>query len=110
MSFVGKAWDDVTEAAKDIVMSPVEVAHSVLDKMFGSTEDLHRIAAELGVLGRKVDTLRKEMDAAVGQVSWHGKAADAFSAHAQGRLRELAGAADDLEALGKSVERLANVM
>ncbi|WP_055586428.1 WXG100 family type VII secretion target [Peterkaempfera griseoplana] len=110
MSFVGKAWNDVTNVVEDVVMTPVEVAHAVLDKMFGGTEDLHRIAAELGTLGRRIDALRKEMDAAVGQVTWHGKAADAFSSHAQGRLRELAGAADDLEALGKSVERLANVM
>ncbi|MFJ6211881.1 hypothetical protein ACIQGZ_00840 [Streptomyces sp. NPDC092296] len=117
MNFLSEAWHDGTQlagdavkVAKDIVMTPVEIAHWTLNAMFGDGGDLHRIAADLGALGGQLDQLSKEIGSTVGGISWHGAAADAFTSHAQGRVRELASAADDLQSLGKSVERLAKVM
>jgi len=101
---------DAVRFGEDVVMAPAEIAHWALEKMFGSGEDLHKIAPELAALGRQIDQLSKEIDSAVGEVTWHGKAADAFRAHAQGRVRQMRAAADDLQALSESVDRLANAM
>jgi uncharacterized protein YukE len=117
MNFLSNAWHDgeqlvgdAVQVGKDIVMAPVEITHWALEKMFGSTEDLGRIAAELAALGKQIDQLSKEINTAVDQVDWHGEAADAFQAHAHGRIRELRSAADNLEALSASVGRLGNVL
>jgi uncharacterized protein YukE len=117
MNFLSEAWHDgeqlvgdAVQVGKDIVMAPVEIAHWALEKMFGSTDDLGRIASELAALGKQIDQLSKDIDTAVGQVDWHGEAADAFQSHAQGRIRELRSAADGLEALSESVQRLGNVL
>jgi hypothetical protein len=117
MSFLGKAWDDGTrlvgdavQVGMDSVMAPAEIARWALDAMFGSGDDLHQIAAELAELGCQIDQLSREIDLAVGQVSWHGQAADAFHAHAAGRVRELRVASDDLKSLSTSVGRLASVL
>ncbi|MDX6310689.1 MAG: hypothetical protein QOF84_4485 [Streptomyces sp.] len=117
MNFLSEAWHDgeqlvgdAVQVGRDIVMAPVEIAHWALEKMFGSTEDLGRIASELAALGKQIDQLSKDIDTAVGQVDWHGEAADAFQSHAQGRIRELRSAADGLGALSESVQRLGNVL
>lgn len=114
MNFISKAWDDgarlvgdAVQVGKDLVMAPAEVARWALNEMFGSSDELHHIATELATLGKQIDQLSKEIDSAVGQVSWHGQAADAFHAHAHGRIRELRTAADDLAELSSSVKRLA---
>ncbi|MER8183477.1 hypothetical protein [Kitasatospora sp. NPDC094015] len=117
MNFAGELWDDVKdlggaalEVGKDIVMAPAEIAHWALGKMFGDADaELKRIAAELEALGKEVDQLGQEVGAALGKLTWHGAAADAFVAHAQGRVRELSGVADELDGLGTSIERLADV-
>jgi uncharacterized protein YukE len=117
VNYLSDAWHDgeqlvgdVVQVGKDIVMAPAEIAHWALEKMFGSTEDLGRIAAELAALGKQIEQLSKQINSAVDQVDWHGEAADAFQEHAQGRIRELRSAADGLETLSKSVERLGNVL
>lgn len=117
MNYLSDAWHDgeqlvgdAVQVGKDIVMAPVEIAHWALEAMFGSTADVGRIATELAALGKQIDQLSKEMNTAVGQVDWHGEAADAFHSHAQGRIRELRSAADNLDALSESVKRLADVL
>jgi hypothetical protein len=114
MNFLSEAWDDtkklagdVVKVGEDIIMAPSEIAHWVLDEMFGKG-DLHKIAAELAELGKQVETLGKDIDSALGGLTWHGPASDAFVAHAHGRVREIAAVSDELTALGKSVERLDN--
>ncbi len=108
MNFVSKAWDGATEVVKDVVMAPAEIAHWALNEMFGEG-DLHRIAQELAELGTQVDTLGKDISTALGHLTWHGPAADAFVSHAQGRVREISSVSDHLTELGRSVERLDNV-
>ncbi|MCD0482147.1 hypothetical protein [Streptacidiphilus sp. ASG 303] len=103
-------WEDVARAGRAVVMAPVEIAHLALEEMFGSDDELRTIAAELRALGREVEELRRRIDASVGRISWHGRAADAFTEHARGRIRDLAAAADGLEALGASVGRLADAV
>ncbi|MFC1410717.1 WXG100 family type VII secretion target [Streptacidiphilus sp. N1-12] len=89
-------------------MTSAETAHWAIGRMFGGTQELRRIAAELAALGAKVERLGKEVTAALGGLHWHGEASDAFVAHARSRARELAGVADDLGDLGRSVEHLAD--
>ncbi|WP_371481706.1 WXG100 family type VII secretion target [Kitasatospora sp. NBC_00315] len=108
MNFISKAWDGATEVVKDVVMAPAEIAHWALNEMFGEG-DLHQIAQELAELAKQVDTLSKDINTALGQLTWHGPAADAFVSHAHGRVRELGAVSDHLAELGKSVERLNNV-
>ncbi|GLW54607.1 hypothetical protein [Kitasatospora phosalacinea] len=102
---------DVAKVAEDIVMAPAEIAHWALGKMFGDADaELNKIAQELAELGKQVDGLGREVNGLLGSLTWHGAAADAFIAHAQGRVRELNGVADELGQLGDSVKQLANVL
>ncbi|MFJ6213404.1 WXG100 family type VII secretion target [Streptomyces sp. NPDC092296] len=117
MDSIGGAWNDAKGPAgdavklgEDIVMAPAEVAHWALTRMFGGGEaDLHAIASELAELSRQVEGLAKEVTTALGNLTWHGPASDAFVGCAQGRAGELNGLADDLSSLGRSVDRLADV-
>ncbi|MCM2579286.1 WXG100 family type VII secretion target [Streptomyces meridianus] len=95
--------------AKDIVMAPAEIARWALGEMFGTTDELRRIAGELETLSRQIETLTREIKSAVENLDWHGAAADAFVAHAGQRIKELTVVADELEALGTSIRRLADV-
>ena len=115
-NFVSSAWEggkelagDVAGVAKDIVMAPSEIARWALGEMFGTTDELRRIAGELETLSRQIETLTQEIKSAVENLSWHGAAADAFTAHARKRLRELTVVADELEALSASIRHLAAV-
>ncbi|MFJ8040330.1 WXG100 family type VII secretion target [Kitasatospora sp. NPDC096147] len=116
MNFFSAAWDDavglVTSGAKlvkDIIMAPAEIARWALGEMFGGGEDeLNQIAAELAELGKEFDKLGQDINSALGQLTWHGPAADAFVNHAQGRVREISGVADELDGLSQSVKRLAS--
>ncbi|MDR3032162.1 MULTISPECIES: hypothetical protein [Kitasatospora] len=102
---------DVVKVGEDIVMAPAEIAHWALGKMFGDADaELNKIAQELAELGKQVDGLGREVSAVLGGLTWHGAAADAFIAHAQGRVRELNSVADELGQLGDSVKQLANVL
>lgn len=114
-NFVSSAWEggkelvgDVAGVAKDIVMAPAEIARWVLGEMFGTTDELRRLAGELETLSRQIEDLRQEIKSAVDGLSWHGEAADAFVAHARKRLKELAIVSDELEALGKAIRNLAS--
>ncbi|WP_354641733.1 hypothetical protein [Kitasatospora camelliae] len=101
---------DLVGDLKKIVMAPSEIAHWVLSKMFGDADaELEKLARELEEMGKQVDELGKEINSALGHLTWHGAAADAFTAHARGRVRELSGVADELNGLGEAVRRLANV-
>lgn len=105
---VGK---DVLNVGKDIVMAPAEIAHWALGKMFGDADaELNKIAQELAELGKQVDGLGREVTSLLGGMSWHGAAADAFTQHAQGRVKELNGISDELGQLGDAVKRLADVL
>ncbi|MFI7103052.1 WXG100 family type VII secretion target [Streptomyces sp. NPDC050161] len=114
---LGELWDDgkklvgdVVEVGKDVMMAPAEIAHWVLTQMFGGGEaDLQKIAAELAKLSTEMDGLTKEINSSLGQLTWHGPAADAFAKVANGRVKEMNKVSDDLSALGKSVDRLAKV-
>ncbi|KJK58685.1 WXG100 family type VII secretion target [Saccharothrix sp. ST-888] len=116
MSFLGDAWSDakdlagdVVKVGEDIVMAPAEIAHWALTQMFGGGEaDLHKIANELSGLSKQMDGLSKEISGALGRLTWHGPASDAFVGYAQGRVGEMNTVADDLASLGTSVDRLAN--
>ncbi|MHA6762202.1 WXG100 family type VII secretion target [Streptacidiphilus sp. PAMC 29251] len=90
-------------------LAPTGIAHRALGEMFdGGAPELRRIAAELSILGAKMDDLGKEIATALGRLSWHGTASDAFVGHARTRVRELTSVADSLDGLGRSVERLAD--
>ncbi|MDH6126077.1 hypothetical protein [Kitasatospora sp. GP82] len=116
MSFLGEAWNDakglVGDAVKvgeDIVMAPAEIAHWALTQMFGGGEaDLHKIANELSELSKQMDGLSKEIGTALGQLTWHGPASDAFVGYAQARVGEMNAVTDDLSSLSRSVDQLAN--
>ncbi|KDN84336.1 hypothetical protein ACFV1L_17950 [Kitasatospora sp. NPDC059646] len=111
ISDVGHVVGDVVEVGKDIVMAPAEIAHWALSKMFGDADaELNKIAQELAEMAKQVEQLGGEVNSVLSNMSWHGAAADAFTAHAQGRVRELNGVADELGQLGDSVKRLANVL
>ncbi|GAA2110704.1 hypothetical protein GCM10009759_52230 [Kitasatospora saccharophila] len=102
---------DVVQVGEDIVMAPAEIAHWALGKMFGDADaELNKIAEELAELGKQVDGLGRDVNAVLGSMTWHGAAADAFIAHAQGRVRELNTVADELGQLSGSVKQLANVL
>jgi uncharacterized protein YukE len=91
------------------LMAPAEIAHWAVGEMFGGGDaDLHRIAAELTALSRKMDALGKEVSAALAGLTWHGKASDAFVQHSQERVKSLSGVADGLDGLSKAVTGLAN--
>ncbi|WP_377268613.1 WXG100 family type VII secretion target [Peterkaempfera sp. SMS 1(5)a] len=114
---LGDVWNDakhvagdVVKAGEDIVMAPAEIAHWALTRMFGGGEgDLHRIAAELSEMSQEMEALAQEIHGTLGKLTWHGQASDAFVGVAQGRVTEINGVADDLSALGRSVDRLADV-
>ncbi|WP_033217338.1 hypothetical protein [Kitasatospora phosalacinea] len=102
---------DVAKVGEDIIMAPAEIAHWALSKMFGDADaELNKIAQELAELGKQVDALGRDVNAVLGGMTWHGAAADAFIAHAQGRVRELNSVADELGQLSGSVKQLANVL
>ncbi|MFJ5926856.1 hypothetical protein ACIQF6_30110 [Kitasatospora sp. NPDC092948] len=102
---------DVVEVGKDLVMAPAEIAHWALSKMFGDADaELNKIAQELAQMAKEVEQLGGDVSSLLSHMTWHGAAADAFTAHAQGRVRELNGVADELNQLGDSVKRLASVM
>ncbi|MFJ1756680.1 WXG100 family type VII secretion target [Kitasatospora sp. NPDC088134] len=102
---------DVVKVGEDIVMAPAEIAHWALGKMFGDADaELNKIAQELAELGKQVDGLGREVSGVLSSMTWHGAAADAFTAHAQGRVRELNTVADELTQLGDAVKQLANVL
>ncbi|GAA2739936.1 MULTISPECIES: WXG100 family type VII secretion target [Kitasatospora] len=111
-------WDDVTNLAgdvvkvgEDLVMAPAQIAHWALGQMFGDADgELGRIAGELAELGKQVDGLGQEVGRTLGGLHWHGAAADAFTSHAQGRMKELNGVADELAELSQAVKRLADVL
>lgn len=117
MNILGDAWDGVKSVASGVekigeavIMAPAEIAHWALGEMFGGSDaELHKIATELAALGKQMDELGKEINSALSHLTWHGPASDAFVTHAQGRVRELSGVADELDGLSKSVERLANI-
>ncbi|MER5861906.1 hypothetical protein [Kitasatospora sp. NPDC002040] len=116
MNFISEAWDDAKDlvgagarVVKDIVMAPAEIARWALGEMFGGGEDeLRQIAKELAELGKEFDKLSTDVNSALTKLTWHGPAADAFTNHAQGRVREMAGVADELEGLSQAVNRLAS--
>ncbi|MFF0299038.1 hypothetical protein ACFYS8_14260 [Kitasatospora sp. NPDC004615] len=110
-SDVGHLVGDVAKVGKDIVMAPAEIAHWALGKMFGDADaELNKIAQELAEMAKQVEQLGGDVNSLLSHMSWHGAAADAFTAHAQGRVRELNGVADELNQLGDSVKRLASVL
>ncbi|MFG2819425.1 hypothetical protein ACGFX4_08370 [Kitasatospora sp. NPDC048365] len=102
---------DVVQLGEDIVMAPSEIAHWALGKMFGDPDaELNKIAGELAELGRQVEGLGKEVGQTLSSLTWHGPASDAFTAHAQGRIKQLNGVADELSELSQAVKRLADVL
>ncbi|WP_106437699.1 MULTISPECIES: hypothetical protein [Kitasatospora] len=102
---------DAVKVVEDVVMAPAEIAHWALSKMFGDADaELNKIAQELAELGKQVDALGRDVSSVLGSLHWHGRAADAFTAHAQGRVRELNTVADELGQLSGSVKQLANVL
>ncbi|MEV4559123.1 hypothetical protein AB0K51_19330 [Kitasatospora sp. NPDC049285] len=102
---------DVVKVGEDIVMAPAEIAHWALSKMFGDADaELNKIATELAQLGKQVDELGQEVNSVLSSLHWHGAAADAFTQHAQNRVRELNGVADELGQLGDAVKRLASIL
>ncbi|MGK4580498.1 WXG100 family type VII secretion target [Kitasatospora sp. HPMI-4] len=110
-------WDDVKDlgssavhVAEDVFWAPTKIAHWVLTKMFGGDPDaeLKKYAAELEEMSKEAEALGKEIGTALGQLTWHGGAADAFVAHAQGRVKELNTVADQLGDLGKDIKGLAD--
>ncbi len=109
-------WDDVKDlgsaalhVAEDVYMAPAKIAHWVLSKMFGDPDaELEKFAAELTEMAQQVEELGKEINSSLSRLSWHGAAADAFVAHAQGRVRELNGVSDELGDLSSAIKRLAD--
>ncbi|GGQ72252.1 WXG100 family type VII secretion target [Kitasatospora griseola] len=111
ISDVGHLVGDVAKVGKDLVMAPAEIAHWALGKMFGDADaELNKIAQELAEMAKQVEQLGGDVNSLLSGMSWHGKAAEAFTTHAQGRVRELNGVADELNQLGDSVKRLASVL
>ncbi|GAA2234499.1 MULTISPECIES: hypothetical protein [Kitasatospora] len=109
-------WDDVKDlgssavhVAEDVFWAPTKIAHWVLTKMFGDPDaELNKYAAQLEEMSHEVEALGKEINTALSQLTWHGAAADAFIAHAQGRVKELNTVADELGDLGKEIKGLAD--
>ena len=86
-----------------------EAAHGAFDRMVDAgAGELRRMAADLAVLRERMDGLSREIDTALGRLSWHGAASDAFVRHARQRVREIHGVADGLDGLSRAVERLAD--
>lgn len=101
---------DMVHAAEDVVMAPAEIAHWALGKMFGNPDDsLEKIATELADMAKQVEQLSHDINSALGQLTWHGTAADAFINHANGRVRELNDVADQLQGLSGAVKHLATI-
>jgi hypothetical protein len=104
----GAATTETTDGAAAV--APAEAAHWALGRMFGGGEgELRRMAADLAALGARMDGLSREISSALGRLSWHGTASDAFVRHARERVKEIRGVADDLGGLSRSVERLVDV-
>lgn len=109
-------WDDVKDlgsaavnVAEDVFWAPTKITHWVLTKMFGDPDaELNTYAAELEQMSKEVEEFGKEIGAALSHLTWHGPAADAFVAHAQGRVKELNTVSDELADLGKAIKSLAD--
>ncbi|WP_405012151.1 WXG100 family type VII secretion target [Kitasatospora sp. NBC_01539] len=109
-------WDDVKDlgsaavhVAEDVFWAPTKIAHWVLTKMFGDPDaELERYAAELHQMSTEVEAFGKEIDTALGHLTWHGAAADAFIEHARKRIKELNTVADELDDLGSAIKGLAD--
>jgi hypothetical protein len=100
----------IVHGVEDVVLVPSEVAHWALGKMFGNSDaELEQIATELEAMAKQVDQLDQDIRTALGQLTWHGPASDAFVAQANNRLLELAHVSEELQGLAKSVRQLAHV-
>ncbi|MER5641509.1 hypothetical protein ABT095_31780 [Kitasatospora sp. NPDC002227] len=100
----------IVHGVEDVVLVPSEVAHWALGKMFGDSDaELEKLAGELDAMAKQVDRLDQDIRTALGQLTWHGPASDAFIAHANDRLRELATVSEELQGLGKAMKQLAHV-
>ncbi|AUG78848.1 hypothetical protein CFP65_4086 [Kitasatospora sp. MMS16-BH015] len=100
----------IVHGVEDVVLVPSEVAHWALGKMFGDSDaDLEKLAGEVEAMAKQVDRLNDDIRTALGQLTWHGPASDAFIAHANERLRELAGLSEELQGLAAAMRRLAHV-
>ncbi|GAA2740089.1 MULTISPECIES: WXG100 family type VII secretion target [Kitasatospora] len=106
---VKKLGSDAVDVVEDVFWAPSKIAHWVLTEMFGDPDaELEKYAAELEQMSKQVEELGKEISTALGHLTWHGPASDAFTHHAQGRVKELNSVADELCDLGKAIKGLAD--
>ncbi|MFB7664918.1 WXG100 family type VII secretion target [Kitasatospora sp. NPDC056138] len=109
-------WNDVKDlgssvvhVAEDVLWAPTRITHWVLTKMFGDPDaELNKYAAELEQMSKEVEALGKEISTALSHLTWHGPSADAFTSHAQGRVKEMNSFSDEIGDLGKAIKALAD--
>jgi uncharacterized protein YukE len=96
-------------AAPGTTADPQYIAHQVLTQMFPTGEaGLRRMAADIDRLAEETEQQGQVINQALDRMNWRGAAADAFITHERARVKEIYRTAQDMQALARSVSRLAD--